>query len=406
MKTLQLFIAHFSLLILSSALFSQPSLSDPDLPQLLRRSMAEKTFLHNDTAGISKVWIPKFDCEVEHHENFHICELNGDGRKDLIYHGPCRPYMESAAFIETDYGLKKVLDVAGGILEIENLGAGSNIYVYNEAIGCLLTNCLGSYHIDAAGEWTDCRSLVWLPEDQFDAQRSMPIILLRGMLRHTPFEEDIPEIDECFGDTVMGNQIGPLEYVDGLLLREEGEWQMVCVPWGLSTFRVAWIKNELKDMHPNAIVIQRFYEGFQQKKHLQMAECYHDSASFQDAVFDLKTAKEARAMWHYLLTNGKDLRIEFKDIKADDHHGTGHWEAWYTFSGTGRKVHNVIEAQFEFREGKIVRHRDSFPFWKWTRMALGATGTLLGWTPLVHNKVKATAAGGLKKFIGEHPEYQ
>lgn len=136
-----------------------------------------------------------------------------------------------------------------------------------------------------------------------------------------------------------------------------------------------------------------------------MGASYHDEAKFKDPVFNLETAQEARAMWHYLVLNGKDLRIEFKDVKADDKTGTAHWEAWYTFSGTGKKVHNIIEANFEFKDGKIYRHRDNFSMWKWTQMALGTTGLFLGWTPIVTNKVRATAGKGLKKFMSEQAEY-
>jgi ketosteroid isomerase-like protein len=180
----------------------------------------------------------------------------------------------------------------------------------------------------------------------------------------------------------------------------------VLVAHGDSSYRVAWIHNLFEGMHPNAILIQRFYEGFQQKNYRQMGECYHDSATFHDPVFDLKNGKEARAMWHYLCENGKDLRITFSGIEADDRRGKAHWEADYTFSATGRKVHNVIDAEFEFLDGKIIAHRDRFNFYRWTRMALGATGTFLGWTPLVKGKVRKMALGGLKKFMAERPEYQ
>ena len=69
-------------------------------------------------------------------------------------------------------------------------------------------------------------------------------------------------------------------------------------------------------------------------------------------------------------------------------------------------VHNIIDAEFEFRDGLILRHKDTFDLWRWTRQALGATGVLLGWTPMVQNKVRAQGGGGLIKFIAEHPEYQ
>lgn len=159
-------------------------------------------------------------------------------------------------------------------------------------------------------------------------------------------------------------------------------------------------------MNENEKTIQRFYEAFQRKDYLQMGACYADRATFEDEVFTLKNGKEARAMWHYLCTTGKDLAVTFRDVKADDKQGSAHWEATYTFSVTGRKVHNVIEARFEMQDGKIVAHRDRFKFWKWSRMALGGTGLFLGWTPLVRNKVRKTAMGGLKKFMADKPEYQ
>jgi hypothetical protein len=77
---------------------------------------------------------------------------------------------------------------------------------------------------------------------------------------------------------------------------------------------------------------------------------------------------------------------------------TAHWDAHYTFSATGRAVHNAIDAQFTLRDGLIVRHVDRFDFWRWSRQALGVPGWLLGWTPLLKAKVRAQAAKGLAAF--------
>ena len=61
---------------------------------------------------------------------------------------------------------------------------------------------------------------------------------------------------------------------------------------------------------------------------------------------------------------------------------------------------NRIDAEFEFdKTGLITRHRDRFDFWVWSRQALGTPGWLLGWTPLLRNKVRATAAKNLAKFM-------
>ena len=88
------------------------------------------------------------------------------------------------------------------------------------------------------------------------------------------------------------------------------------------------------------------------------------------------------------------------DIQADANSGQAHWEAWYRFSATGRMVHNVIDGLFTFnREGLIATHRDHFDFWAWSRQALGTPGLLLGWTPFLRAKVRATAAANLQKFM-------
>lgn len=92
------------------------------------------------------------------------------------------------------------------------------------------------------------------------------------------------------------------------------------------------------------------------------------------------------------------LTLEVSGIGADDTRGRAHWDARYTFSATGRKVLNRIDAAFEFRDGRIVRHVDRFDFWRWSRQALGLPGLLLGWSAALREKVRARAAKGLADF--------
>jgi hypothetical protein len=100
-----------------------------------------------------------------------------------------------------------------------------------------------------------------------------------------------------------------------------------------------------------------------------------------------------------LCERGKDLVIELGDVYADDEKGSAHWEARYSFSKSGRRVHNVIEASFVFKDGKIIRHTDRFDLWKWSSMALGPLGTFLGWTPFVQSAIRKEARQGLEKFM-------
>lgn len=85
-------------------------------------------------------------------------------------------------------------------------------------------------------------------------------------------------------------------------------------------------------------------------------------------------------------------------VWADDRTGRAHWDARYDFSATGRKVWNRIDARFEFADGKIIRHTDTFDLWKWAGMALGLKGKLLGWLPPVQHVIGKTAMKGLDAF--------
>jgi len=144
-------------------------------------------------------------------------------------------------------------------------------------------------------------------------------------------------------------------------------------------------------MSTDEALITKFYTAFQQKDFLTMQSCYHAEATFSDPVFQSLNSKEVKAMWQMLLTSSKDLKVTFDNVQAN----CCHWEAWYSFSRTGRKVHNIIDATFEFKDGLIYRHKDHFNMRKWGRQALGIAGIF----PFVHSKVRATARKSLDKFI-------
>ncbi len=155
--------------------------------------------------------------------------------------------------------------------------------------------------------------------------------------------------------------------------------------------------------HPHADLITRFYTAFSDRDSQGMAACYHPDVHFQDPAFDLEGAR-AGAMWHMLCARGKDLRLTFSDVTADDASGSAHWEADYSFSQTKRQVHNEIDAAFTFEDELIRTHTDRFDFWTWSRQALGAPGLLLGWTPWLRAKVSSEATKTLDAYIAKHPE--
>ena len=154
---------------------------------------------------------------------------------------------------------------------------------------------------------------------------------------------------------------------------------------------------------PKALVT-RLYEAFKQKDAAKMAACYHPDIEFSDEVFVGLRGEEAAKMWQMLCERGKDLELTLVGVEAHADHAHANWEARYTFSGSGRKVLNKIQATLTIEGDRIRRHQDSFDFWRWSRQALGPAGLFLGFTPLLKNKVRGQARKGLDAFMREHPE--
>ncbi|CAI8792488.1 nuclear transport factor 2 family protein [Pseudomonas donghuensis] len=148
----------------------------------------------------------------------------------------------------------------------------------------------------------------------------------------------------------------------------------------------------------NTALITRFYQAFQRLDAEAMVACYSDDIVFSDPAFGTLRGKDAGDMWRMLTTRAKDFSLTFDSVRADERSASAHWVARYLFSQTGRTVVNDIQARFVLRDGKICEHHDSFDLWGWSRQALGTSGLLLGWSPLVQGKVRAQAQKGLRAF--------
>jgi uncharacterized protein len=150
----------------------------------------------------------------------------------------------------------------------------------------------------------------------------------------------------------------------------------------------------------NTDTIERFYDAFAACDGEAMEACYAADVSFSDPVFTDLHGPEAGGMWRMLTSQASDLRIELAEHSAEGDTGTARWLADYTFSRTGRPVHNDVRASFRFgSDGLIAEHTDEFDFWAWSRQALGPSGMLLGWTPIIRNAVRRQARENLDRFL-------
>ncbi|WP_033958631.1 nuclear transport factor 2 family protein [Psychroserpens jangbogonensis] len=138
-------------------------------------------------------------------------------------------------------------------------------------------------------------------------------------------------------------------------------------------------------------VIETFYNAFSNLDAETMASCYHEDIVFEDPAFGVLKGERAKNMWRMLCESqkNKDFQVTFSNITSNNNEGSASWQAFYTFSKTGRKVHNIIDARFEFKDGKIIKHTDTFNLHKWSKQALGLKGFILGRTKYFSNKLKA-----------------
>jgi len=139
-------------------------------------------------------------------------------------------------------------------------------------------------------------------------------------------------------------------------------------------------------------IIKSFYQSFENLDAEGMVAHYADNVEFSDPAFGTLKGERAKNMWRMLCQSqkGKDFKVESSDIVEDENGGTAHWEAWYTFSQTERKVHNKIDAKITIQDGKIIKHVDVFNSRAWASQAMGLKGWLLGGTSFFRKKLNAT----------------
>lgn len=150
----------------------------------------------------------------------------------------------------------------------------------------------------------------------------------------------------------------------------------------------------------NIDIITKFYSAFTEGNSEAMIECYHDDIIFEDPAFGRLEGKRAKAMWQMLLSQKtSEVNVTYNNIESENSTGQASWVARYNYGLQKRKVTNKVSANFKFKDGKIIHHKDSFDLWAWSRQALGAAGYLLGWTPFMRKKIQKTTGARLDKYM-------
>lgn len=149
----------------------------------------------------------------------------------------------------------------------------------------------------------------------------------------------------------------------------------------------------------NIELAKNFYDAMQRKDYQTMNSLYSFDATFSDPVFRGLDTSLTKAMWAMLMKRAKNWSLSYEVVSSNQHSVTTKWIGRYQFSKTGRDVENHVTATMFIVDGKIKTQIDQFDFWKWSKMALGAPGILLGWTSFLNQKVSNQAVSGLKDFM-------
>ncbi len=147
--------------------------------------------------------------------------------------------------------------------------------------------------------------------------------------------------------------------------------------------------------------ITQFYDAFARLDSATMKACYADDAFFKDPAFSELQGEQIGLMWEMLCDSqqGKDFEVTYRILSSEENAAKVHWEAKYIFSKTGRKVHNVIQANITLESGLIKQHLDSFNLHKWASQALGFKGWILGGTSFFQKKLQQQTNRMLRKYI-------
>jgi len=145
----------------------------------------------------------------------------------------------------------------------------------------------------------------------------------------------------------------------------------------------------------------KFYTAFAAGNAEQMNTCYHRDATFHDPAFGHLDFEEVKAMWKMLISRSKSLSIEFEIFEVNENHGAATWVASYPFGKNQRSVVNHVHSSFEIENGLILKQRDKFDLWKWSRQALGTPGLVFGWTPSMKKQIQSKSKKMLARYMSE-----
>ena len=208
--------------------------------------LEKQSEFRTDTTGFSSLPRIDYGCDNKNKtasEYYHVVDLNNDGRKDLLYSGPCKDGSQAAIFINTGKSLKKVYDNLGRIISIEQNGSKTSINVFKEASRCDFFSQYTEIVVNDKSEMTR-HTIVFGAQTKISVAARLKKDKVVGTLRTTPHVNDIVKRDAC-NNAVRGNQLTRIhDFRDVVQINKAGPWWLVLYPETGDRAWIGWMKLE------------------------------------------------------------------------------------------------------------------------------------------------------------------
>jgi hypothetical protein len=197
-----------------------------------------------DTTGFSKLPPFKYFCDDENENKwdyYHVIDLDNDGRKDLIYRGPCMPYSETAIFLNKGDSLDLVFSGAGHVVSIEKKLDKSVVQVLHWP--CCCETSFGNYEIVIHKDSHVDKSLIIFEGNTKVTVDKLKEIKVSGIVRSTDELNDTEKKRNCSDRIIKGNRLVEIKKPTNVFqLRQQGQWRLVLYTDDKKISWIGWIK--------------------------------------------------------------------------------------------------------------------------------------------------------------------
>jgi hypothetical protein len=198
-----------------------------------------------DTTGVSSFSVIPNPCDDSiNWDYYHVIDLNFDGLKDLVFSGPCNPYIETVVFLNNGNELEKVFQCGGQLITIENMASSSAIYIIKEAVGC-------DKYLEQLELIIDKDSNLIQNTISFHTETTVTILdnlstfEFKGFVRTNPKCDNKRRKDECSGIVYKGNRLFSIKKrTEVLQLNKSGDWILILYKENHERYWIGWVESK------------------------------------------------------------------------------------------------------------------------------------------------------------------